>query len=281
MLRQNAEKNKPLLVEPTPTTVFQPAFTANHLRLILEYIVRTHKHRHKYYELYITDNKKGKNLTKTCTNVPSTNNTLRHERNSFQIKLSHSILVRKKREEKTDDKERQKYKAKQTLKTEKKEPCCWRTDWQNEALFTLRYIYFKEPGQSAAGYYGRKIRVSFVSYHVVLTALTVSGLALSIYAVNRLGATDGSPLKPHPVDPNTNYRMWSLVGMPNVGLMVLSPSGSNFFCNGSFNGGGSKFPLLNWFFPFLRGYLEVIISLYRFTVCNFPLPTSFTSLALC
>ena len=124
MLRQNAEKNKPLLVEPTPTTVFQPAFTANHLRLILEYIVRTHKHRHKYYELYITDNKKGKNLTKTCTNVPSTNNTLRHERNSFQIKLSHSILVRKKREEKTDDKERQKYKAKQTLKTEKKEPCC-------------------------------------------------------------------------------------------------------------------------------------------------------------
>ena len=167
------------------------------------------------------------------------------------------------------------------LKQKKKEPCCWRTDWQNEALFTLRYIYFKEPGQSAAGYYGRKIRVSFVSYHVVLTALTVSGLALSIYAVNRLGATDGSPLKPHPVDPNTNYRMWSLVGMPNVGLMVLSPSGSNFFCNGSFNGGGSKFPLLNWFFPFLRGYLEVIISLYRFTVCNFPLPTSFTSLALC
>ena len=93
--------------------------------------------------------------------------------------------------------------------------------------------------------------MAFVSYHVVLTALTVSSLALSIDAVNRLGVTDGSPFKPHPVDPNTNYRMWSLVGMPNqlgmpnVGLMVLTPSGSNFYCNGSFNGGGSKFPFLN------------------------------------
>ena len=87
--------------------------------------------------------------------------------------------------------------------------------------------------------------MAFVSYHVVLTALTVSSLALSIYAVNRLGVTDGSPFKPHPVDPNTNYRMWSLVGMPNVGLMVLNLSGSNVYCNGSFNGGGSKFPFLN------------------------------------
>ena len=180
------------------------------------------------------------------------NNTLRHghEHNSFQIKLSHNILVRKKREEKTNNKERQKYKAEQTLRQKKKKrTCCWRTDWPNKALFTLRYIYFKEPGQSAAGYHGRKTRVAFVSYHVVLTALTVSSLALSIYAVNHLGVTNGSPFKPHPVDPNTNYLMWSLVGMPNVGLMVLNLSGSNVYCNGSFNGGGSKFPFLNWFFP--------------------------------
>ena len=77
--------------------------------------------------------------------------------------------------------------------------------------------------------------MAFVSYHVVLTALTISS-SLSIYAVNSLGVTDGSPFKPHPVDPNTNYRMWSLVGMPNVGLMVLNLSGSNVYCNGSFNG---------------------------------------------
>ena len=43
-----------------------------------------------------------------------------HEHNSFQIKLSHIILVRKKKEEKTNNKERQKYKAKQTLRQEKK-----------------------------------------------------------------------------------------------------------------------------------------------------------------
>ena len=43
-----------------------------------------------------------------------------HENNSFQIKLSHIILVRKKREAKTNNKERQKYKAKQTLRQEKK-----------------------------------------------------------------------------------------------------------------------------------------------------------------
>ena len=120
MLRQNAEKNKPLLAEPTPTTVFQPAFTANHLRFILEYIVRTHKHRHKYYELYITDNKKGKNLTKTCTNVPSTNNTLRHERNSFQIKLSHSILVRKKGKKKQMTRNDKNTKQNKPLKQKKK-----------------------------------------------------------------------------------------------------------------------------------------------------------------
>ena len=43
-----------------------------------------------------------------------------HEHNSFQIKLSHNILVRKKREEKTNNKERQKYKAEQTLRQKKK-----------------------------------------------------------------------------------------------------------------------------------------------------------------
>ena len=54
--------------------------------------------------------------------IPSTNNALRHEHenNSFQIKLSHIILVRKKREAKTNNNERQKYKAKQTLRQEKK-----------------------------------------------------------------------------------------------------------------------------------------------------------------
>ena len=138
------------------------------------------------------------------------------------------------------------------LKQKKKRTCCWRTDWTNEVLFTLCYIYFKEPGQSATDYHGRKTRVSFVSCHVVLTALTVSSLALSIYAVNRLGAT--------PVDPNMNYRMWSLVGMPNVGLMVLNPSGSIFYCNGSFNGGGSKFPFLNWFSPFYEATWKWLLA---------------------
>ena len=85
-----------------------------------------------------------------------------------------------------------------------------------------------------------------ISYHVVLTALTVTSTALSIYAVHRLtteenGDTAGSPEKPHPVEGDTNYRMWSLVGMSNDGLMVLNPSGSNFYCNGSFSGSGSKF----------------------------------------
>ena len=85
-----------------------------------------------------------------------------------------------------------------------------------------------------------------VLYHVVLTALTVISTALSIYAVHRLtkegnGATKGDPLKPHPVKGNRNYRMWSLVGMSNDGLMVLNPSGSNFYCNGSFSGSGGKF----------------------------------------
>ena len=84
-----------------------------------------------------------------------------------------------------------------------------------------------------------------VSYHVVLTALTLTSIGLSSYTLLRSenGATDGSPQKPHPVDENTNYRMWSLVGMSNDGLMVLNPSGSNFYCNGSFSGSGSKFPI--------------------------------------
>ena len=101
-----------------------------------------------------------------------------------------------------------------------------------------------------------------ISYHVVLTALTVTSTALSIYAVHRLttegnGAT-GGPQKPHPVEGNTDYRMWSLVGMSNDGLMVLNPSGSNFYCNGSFSG-SSKFPIFKLIFPFLRGFLEVIV----------------------
>ena len=59
------------------------------------------------------------------------------------------------------------------------------------------------------------------------------------------------------------HRMRSLVGMPNDGLIVLNPSGRNFYCNGSFNGGGSKFPFLNWFF---LEVMKVIISLYRFSL---------------
>ena len=91
-----------------------------------------------------------------------------------------------------------------------------------------------------------------VSYHVVLSALTLTSIGLSSYALLRSGngATDGSPEKPHPVDENTSYRMWSLVGMSNDGLMVLNPSGSNFYCNGSFSGSGSKFPIFKWIFPF-------------------------------
>ena len=84
-----------------------------------------------------------------------------------------------------------------------------------------------------------------VLYHVVLTVLTVTSIALSSYAALKSGngAPDGSPQKPHPVVENTNYRMWNLVGMSNDGLMVLNPSGSNFYCNGSFSGSGSKFPI--------------------------------------
>ena len=115
----------------------------------------------------------------------------------FKLNWVTIYWLENKREEKTNNKENQKYKAKQTLRQKKKRrTCCWRTDWPNEALFTLRYIYFKEPGQSAAGYHGRKTRVAFVSYHAVLSTLTVSSLALSIYAVNRLGDIDVGPLKP-------------------------------------------------------------------------------------
>lgn len=66
--------------------------------------------------------KRGKISQKHAQMYLRPNNTLRHghEHNSFQIKLSHNILVRKKREEKTNNKERQKYKAEQTLRQKKK-----------------------------------------------------------------------------------------------------------------------------------------------------------------
>ena len=117
--------------------------------------------------------------------------------------------------------------------------------------FYLLYVIFILRNQVKAPLVtGRNTRVCCVWYHVVLTALNVNSLELSIYAVNRFGATDGGPWKPHRIDPNINYRMWSLVDMPKVGLMVLNPSGSNFYSNGSFNGGENKFPFLNQFFPF-------------------------------
>ena len=165
--------------------------------------------------------------------------------NVILFKLSHNILVSKMEEmEKKKSTNNHKNTKQNKPKNRGKRTCCWRTDWPNEALFNLRYIYFKEPGQSAC-YHGRKTRVFCVSYHVVLTALTVTSIGLSSYALLRSGngATDGSPEKPHPVDENTSYRMWSLVGMSNDGLMVLNPSGSNFYCNGSFSGSGSKFPI--------------------------------------
>ena len=168
------------------------------------------------------------------------------------FKLSHNILVSKVEEMKKKLTNNHKNTKQNKPKNRGKRRCYWRTDWPNEALFNLCYVYFKEPGQSAC-YHGRKTRVFCVLYHVVLTVLTVTSIALSSYAVLKSGngATDGSPQKPHPVDGNTNYRMWSLVGMSNDGLMVLNPSGSNFCCNGSFSGSGSKFPIfLNWFFPF-------------------------------
>ena len=86
--------------------------------------------------------KREKNLTKTCTNVPSTNNTLRHghEHNSFQIKLSHNILVRKKREEKTNNKERQKYKAEQTLRQKKERVADELTDQMKHYLLYVIFI---------------------------------------------------------------------------------------------------------------------------------------------
>ena len=57
-----------------------------------------------------------------------------------------------------------------------------------------------------------------------------------------LSVLTGFPFKPHAVYQNTNYRMWNLVGMSNAVLMMLNPSGINFYCNGSFSGSGSKFP---------------------------------------
>ena len=72
------------------------------------------------------------------------NNTLRHghEHNSFQIKLSHNILVRKKREEKTNNKERQKYKAEQTLRQKKKKKERVADELTDQMKHYLLYVIF-------------------------------------------------------------------------------------------------------------------------------------------
>lgn len=69
---------------------------------------------------------------------------------------------------------------------------------------------------------------------------------MSFYALHQVrmdenGAT-GGPWKPHEVIEDTSYRMWNPVSMSNDGLLLLNPSNGNVHCNGSFSGGGSKFP---------------------------------------
>ena len=62
--------------------------------------------------------------------------------------------------------------------------------------------------------------------------------------------------------------MWNLVGMSNDGLMMLNPSGSNFYYNGSFSGSGREFPFLKLMFFF--SFFMRLPGSGRFTVCNFP-----------
>ena len=66
------------------------------------------------------------------------------------------------------------------------------------------------------------------------------------------GSTGGNPFtRSHEVIQDTSYRMWNPVSMSNDGLLLLNPSNCNVHCNGSFSGGGSKFPFLICFLSFL------------------------------
>lgn len=61
--------------------------------------------------------------------------------------------------------------------------------------------------------------------------------------------------------------MWNLVGVSNDGLMMLNPSGSNFYYNGSFSSSGRKFPFfkIDVFFSFFTR----LPGSGRFIICNF------------
>ena len=56
-------------------------------------------------------------------------------------------------------------------------------------------------------------------------------------AANLFPARQTGPLKPHPVDPNTNYRIWSLV---SNGLLQRDTSNNGVNGNGSFSGSGAS-----------------------------------------
>ena len=138
--------------------------------------------------------------------------------------------------------------------------CCWPADWTNAVDCT--FLFFnKEPDQSDS-FHKRKRWTCWV-YRAVLTLLASSSLGMSVYAVYQVtmdenGATGGTPWKAHEVTPDTSYRMWNPVSMSNDGLLLLNPSNGNVHCNGSFSGGGSKFPFVMCLFVlFLPDYLEV------------------------
>ena len=79
-----------------------------------------------------------------------------------------------------------------------------------------------------------------------MTLLAANSFGISIYALCQVGMDEkgatGWPCKPHEVIAGTSYRMWNPVSMSNDGLLLLNPSNGNVHCNGSFSGGGSKFP---------------------------------------
>ena len=119
---------------------------------------------------------------------------------------------------------------------------------------TVLFLFFnKEPDQSDS-FHKRKRWACWV-YRAVLTLLVASSLGMSVYAVYQVtmdenGATGGTPWKAHEVTPDTSYRMWNPVSTSNDGLLLLNPSNGNVHCNGSFSGGGSKFPFVMCFLSF-------------------------------
>ena len=122
-------------------------------------------------------------------------------------------------------------------------------------LTVLFFLFFnKEPGQSDGI---RKRKWACWVYHTVLTLLAASSFVMSSYSQYRWttnktnGSTRGNPFtRSHEVIQDTSYRMGNPVSMSNDGLLLLNPSNGNVHCNGSFSGGGSKFPFLVCFLSF-------------------------------